>query len=148
MIRPGRHSIDLSPYPDLVVVYLGYRAAGLRGIRTMLRIGVGLRKLQADPPDGLLLHEGMMFGLTHPGFRQYWRDFEALEAFTRAPYHAALWKDFVRDTGGGGIWHEAYQMKGGMEGIYLNMPASGFGRFAPARAPEGAARTSRERLAA
>ena len=42
----------------------------------------------------------------HPGFRQYWRDFGSLEAFTRASQHQAWWRDFARGSGGGGIWHE------------------------------------------
>ena len=146
MSRPKRQSVDLSGFPDLVVVYLGYRANSLRGLRSLLHIGMGLRAIQKDPPDGLLLHENMLFGLTHPGFRQYWRDLPSLEAFTRAPRHAAWWRNFGRDPAGGGIWHETYQLRGGMEGIYLNLPATGFGRFAPGRAPEGAAFSARGRL--
>ena len=146
MARPDRRSVDLSPYPGLVVVYLGYRVAGLRGVFSLLRLRPGLDAVKRDPPDGLLLHEDMMFGLLHPGFRQYWRDLESLEAFTRSPRHAAWWRDFGRDTGGGGIWHESYRLGGGMEGIYSNVPAIGFGRFAPERAPVGAAQGARGRL--
>ncbi len=146
MARPQRKSVDLSGFPGLVVVYLGYRANSMRGLRSLLRIGRGLRAIKQNPPDGLLLHENMMFGLLHPGFRQYWRDLASLEAFTRAPRHAAWWGDFGRDPAGGGIWHESYQLGGGMEGIYLNLPALGFGRFAPDRAPAGPFRSARERL--
>jgi len=142
-----RHSVDLSGYPDLVVVYLGYRAKGLRGVRSLLRIGRGLGTLRRDPPDGLLAHEGMMFGPLHPGFRQYWRDFDSLEAFTRAPQHAAWWCDFARDSGGGGIWHETYRLRGGMEAIYSGVPGIGFASFAPERAPTGAFRSARQRVA-
>ena len=84
-----RQSVDLSGYPDLVVVYLGYRAKSLKVVRSLLRIGRGLRSIKKDPPDGLLAHEGLWFGLMHPGFRQYWRGFDSLEAFTRAPQHQA-----------------------------------------------------------
>lgn len=142
-----RRSVDLSGYPDLVVVYLGYRAKGLKGVRSLLRIGRGLGTLRKDPPDGLLAHEGMMFGPLHPGFRQYWRDFDSLEAFTRAPQHAAWWRDFARDSGGGGIWHETYRLRGGMEAIYSGVPGIGFARFAPERAPDGAFRSARQRVA-
>ena len=141
-----RHSVDLSGYPDLVVVYLGYRAKSLKGVRGLLRIGRGLDALRKDPPDGLLAHEGMMFGLLHPGFRQYWRDFDSLEAFTRAPRHAAWWRDFARDSGGG-IWHETYRLRGGMEAIYSGVPGIGFARFAPERAPTGAFASARQRVA-
>ena len=146
MPRPPRQSIDLSAFPDLVVIYLGYRANSLRGVRSLLRIGMGLRAVKREAPDGLLLHEDMMFGLLHPGFRQYWRDLPSLEAFTRATRHAAWWRDFGRGASGGGFWHETYQLRGGMEGIYLNMPALGFARFAPGRAPDGPFLSARGRL--
>ena len=141
-----RQSVDLSGYPDLVVVYLGYRASGLKGMRDLVRIGRGLRSIQANPPDGLLAHETLLFGLLHPGFRQYWRDFESLERFTRAPQHAAWWRDFARAPGNGGIWHETYRLRGGMEAIYSGIPGIGFARFAPARAPVGPFMSARQRV--
>ena len=79
-----RRSVDLSDCPGLVVVYLGFRARNLNGIRSLLRIGRGLRRLRSDPPDRLLAHEDLWFGFLHPGFRQYWRDLDSLKAFTRA----------------------------------------------------------------
>ncbi len=147
MLR-DRRSVDLSGYPDMVVIYLGYRATSLKGVRSLLRIGPGLRAIQKDPPPGLLAHETMWFGFLHPGFRQYWRDFESLEAFTRAPQHAAWWRDFTRDFGGGGIWHEAYRMRGGMEAIYSGMPRIGFGSFAPEQVPTGPFASARQRIGA
>ena len=146
MSRQRPQTVDLTKFPDLIVVYLGYRAASLRGLRSLLRIGSGLRTLARNTPDGLLLHEGMMFGLIHVGFRQYWRDLDSLEAFTRAMQHAAWWREFGRDTGGGGFWHESYRLRGGMEGIYLNMPPIGFSRFAPSGMSEGPTRAARSRL--
>ena len=143
-----RQSVDLSGTPDLVVVYLGYRAKGLKGARSLLRIGRGLRSIKTNPPDGLLSHEDLWFGLMHPGFRQYWRDFESLEAFTRAPQHAAWWRDFARDSGGGGIWHETYRLRGGMEAIYSGVPKLGFASFAPERTPTGPFMSARQRVEA
>ncbi|HWK46164.1 MAG TPA: DUF4188 domain-containing protein [Stellaceae bacterium] len=142
-----RRSVDLSAYPDLVVIYLGYRARNLRGIGGLLRIGRGLRAIKRHPPEGLLAHENLLFGPLHPGFRQYWRDLESLEAFTRDTLHAGWWRDFGKDTGGG-FWHETYRIGGGMEAIYLGMPVIGFGRFAPSQVPEGSFRTARQRLTA
>ncbi len=142
----SRRSVDLSGYPDLVVVYLGYRTSSLRGLLSLLRIGRGLRLVKAHPPEGLLSHEDLWFGLAHPGFRQYWRDLESLEAFTRAPQHAAWWGDFGRDTGGGGIWHETYRLRGGIEAIYSGVPAIGLASFAPPRLPEGPFMSARQRL--
>ena len=143
-----RRSVDLSCYPDLVVVYLGYRAKSLKGARSLLRIGRGLRLIKQNPPDGLLSHEDLWFGLMHPGFRQYWRDFESLEAFTRTPQHQAWWRDFARDSNGGGIWHETYRLHGGMEAIYSGVPRIGFASFAPERIPTGSFMSARQRVGA
>ncbi len=143
-----RSSVDLSGYPDLVVIYLGYRATSLRALRGMLRIGRGLSDVKRNPPPGLLAHEGLLFGPLHFGFRQYWRDMESLEAFTRAAAHAGWWRDFARDPSGGGIWHESYRIRGGMEAIYSGVPGIGFARFAPERRPLGAFKSARQRLEA
>ena len=142
----SRRSVDLSGYPDLVVVYLGYRARSLGGVRSLLRIGRGLRAIEREHPDGLLSHEYMMFGLLHPGFRQYWRDFDSLEAFTRATRHQAWWQDFARNPDDGGIWHETYRLRGGMEAIYSGVPPIGFASFAPQRTPEGPFMSARQRI--
>ena len=141
-----RQSVDLSGYADLVVVYLGYRARNVAGMRSLLRIGRGLRTLRRNPPDGLLSHEGLWFGFMHPGFRQYWRDFDSLEAYTRAPQHAAWWRDFARGSAGNGIWHETYRMRGGIEAIYSGVPKFGLGGFAPERAPVGPFTSARQRV--
>lgn len=141
-----RASVDLSGYPDLVVIYLGYRATTLKSIFGILRIGSGLRDIQKNPPAGLLSHENLWFGFMHPGFRQYWRDFDSLEAFTRASPHAVWWRDFARDSKGGGIWHETYRMRGGMEAIYSGVPGIGFASFAPERLPVGAFASARQRV--
>ena len=143
-----RQSVDLSDYPDLVVIYLGYRAKSLKGARSLLRIGRGLRSIKKNLPVGLLSHEDLWFGFMHPGFRQYWRDFDSMEAFTRAPQHKAWWSDFARDSGGGGIWHETYRLRGGMEAIYSGVPGIGFASFAPERTPTGSFVSARQRVEA
>jgi hypothetical protein len=142
-----RRSVDLSAWPDLVVIYLGMRVRSLRGIPTLLRTGRGISALVRDPPDGLLAHEGMAFSARHIAFRQYWRDFEALERFTKSQPHRGWWTDFLRDNQGTGFWHEAYSARG-MEAIYISMPPIGFARFAPPRTPQGPYMTARGRLAA
>lgn len=147
-IVPARTSVDLTAYPDLVVVYLGYRVATWRGLKALFGIGRKLRDVQADRPDGLLAHENVLFGLNHIGMRQYWRDLESLEAFTRSDPHKGWWRQFGRDPAGAGFWHETYRRTGGMEAIYLNMPPIGLASFAASRPPVGPFMTSRERLAA
>src|SRR6059058_2923533 len=61
--RVDRRTVDLSAYPDLVVIYLGMRMNSLRGLWTMFRIGPQIRQSVAAKPDGLLLHEDLMYSL-------------------------------------------------------------------------------------
>lgn len=146
--RPQRDSVDLSAYPGLVVVYLDFRVGRFRGLKALLGIGRGLAQVQRTMPDGLLAHENLVYGLNHIGMRQYWRDLESLEAFTRSEPHKTWWHDFSRDSAGNGFWHEAYRLSGGMEAIYVGMPRPiGLGTFAAARQPQGPFMTSRQRLA-
>ena len=81
-----RQTVDLSAYPDLVVVYLGMTVNALSGVKTLFGFGPKIEGSVAARPDGLLLHENIFYSLfpLHLGMRQYWRDFESLERFTRA----------------------------------------------------------------
>jgi hypothetical protein len=79
--------------------------------------------------------------------RQYWRDYESLEAWTRTLPHQAWWRDFLRDSQGTGFWHELYSMRGGMEAVYDDMPKPlGFGTFAPRQPARGRMFGARGRL--
>lgn len=136
-----RRTVDLSGYPDLVVIYLGMRVNRLTGIKTVMGFGPQISDSVAAQPDGLLSHESLFYSLfpMHIGMRQYWRDIEALLAWTRSEPHRAWWKKFLRDSGGVGFWHETYLMQGGMEAIYDDVADSlGFLRFAPVRPARGA----------
>ena len=147
--RVKRQTVDLSAYPDLVVIYLGMRANKMRGLGKLLAIGPQIQKSVAQKPEGLLLHNFMLFSLfpPHLGMRQYWRDFAALEAWTRTGLHRGWWKDFLSDSGGTGFWHETYFMRGGMEAIYDDLPAPiGFMHFAPAHEAKGSMFGARQRL--
>ena len=142
-------SVDLAGYPDLTVVYLGFHVSTWRGLVALLGIGRKLAAMDKDRPDGLLAHETFFFGLRHIGLRQYWRDFDALEAFTRSDPHKTWWARFAKDRAGSGFWHEAYRKAGGMEAVYIGMPKPiGLAAFAPARAPVGSFMRSRQRIAA
>lgn len=144
---PNRQSVDLSGFPDLVMIMLGFRLRGWRGLLAMRRIGPGLNEIARRRPDGLLAHEGMMFSLTHFGFRQYWRDLEALERFTRSEPHADWWRRIRELSAGAGFWHETYHMKGGVEALYVAMPERvGLQAFAPERAPVGPFLSARARM--
>jgi hypothetical protein len=144
-----RQTTDLSAYPDLVVIYLGMKARSLRGIKTLISFGPNISKAVAEKPDGLLLHENMVFGLfpPHAGMRQYWRDFESLEAWSRSLPHRQWWQQFLRDSGGTGFWHETYFMRGGMETIYDDIAGKvGMMKFAPLQSARGAMFSARRRL--
>jgi hypothetical protein len=130
----NRRTVDLSGYPNLVVVYLGMRANRLFGLKTLFGFGPQISKSVSDQPDGLLCHENMVYSLfpMHVGMRQYWRDLETLMAWTRSAPHADWWRRFLRDAEGTGFWHETYLLKGGMEAIYDDVADPiGFMRFAP-----------------
>ena len=147
--RPKRETVDLSQYPDMVVVYLGMRVNTLTGIRTVLGFNGRIAEAVAAKPDGLLLHEPMMYSLRHVGMRQYWRDFDSLEAWTRSEPHKLWWRDFLQDSGGTGFWHETYLRSGGMEAVYIDMQApSGFARFAPMKPAKGSMFSARTRARA
>lgn len=148
-VRVNRQTVDLSAYPDLVVIYLGMRVRGWRGLRKLLTTGRQIRAGVLAEPDGLLLHEDMVISLVPPhlGMRQYWRDLDALEGWTREPPHQQWWRDFLRDSAGTGFWHETYFMRGGMEAVYddLDRPV-GMARFAPTEPARGRLFSARSRL--
>jgi|SRR5579871_1197271 len=144
--KPKRETVDLSAYPDLVVVYLGMRVNRISGIKTLMGFGPKITRSVEAHPDGLLLHENLLFSLRHLGMRQYWRDYESLESWTRSEPHLRWWQQFLRDSGGTGFWHEAYFRRGGMEAVYIDLPSpGGFARFAPLQPARGAMFSARHR---
>lgn len=146
--KVNRVTVELSEHPDLVVIYLGMRAKSLRGIGTLLGFGPRISSAVAAKPDGLLLHENLIFSLfpLHLGMRQYWRDFESLEAWARKLPHQQWWQDFVRDPKGTAFWHETYFLRGGMEAIYDNVSKPiGLMQFAPQQQARGAMFSARKR---
>jgi hypothetical protein len=114
--KVNRVTVDLVDYPDLVVIYLGMRVNSPRGLKTVLQFGPRISSAVAEKPEGLLLHENLLFSLfpLHVGMRQYWRDFDALEAWARSMPHQKWWQDFVRDSGGTAFWHETYFLRRGI----------------------------------
>ena len=147
---PTRQTVDLSSYPDLVVIYLGLRVNRLTGLKTLMGFGPSISDSVAAQPDGLLLHENFFFSIfpPHVGMRQYWRDLPTLLAWTRSEPHAIWWKKFLADSGGTGFWHETYLMRGGMEAIYDDVAEPiGFLRFAPVKAARGPLFSAAQRAA-
>jgi hypothetical protein len=147
--KVSRKTVDLSQYPDLVVIYLGMRVNALTGIKTLLGFGPKISGAVGKKPEGLLLHEPIIYSLfpLHAGMRQYWRDFESLENWSRSEPHKLWWQEFLRDSGGTGFWHETYFMRGGVEAIYDDMPRPvGMMKFAPMAAAHGPMFSARHRL--
>jgi hypothetical protein len=143
-----RRTVDLTAYPNLVVIYLGMRVRRPRGMLRLLRTGPQIKRSWKQQPDGLLLHEDITWSLIPPhlGMRQYWRDLESLERWTRSEPHKLWWQEFLKDTGGTGFWHETYFMRGGVEAIYDDIePEIGLARFAPTGSARGAMFSARRR---
>lgn len=144
--RPARQTVDLSQYPDLVVIYLGMRVNAFTGIKTLLGFGPKISGAVEARPDGLLLHENMLYSLRHFGMRQYWRDFASLEAWSRSEPHVLWWRQYLRDSQGTGFWHETYMRRGGMEAVYVDMRERvGMMQFAPLETARGAMFSARRR---
>jgi Monooxygenase af470-like len=144
-----RRTVDLSAYPDLVVIYLGMRVNAITGIKTVMGFGPRISNAAGQEPEGLLLHEQLIYSIfpPHVGMRQYWRDFESLERWSRSEPHMLWWKEFLRNSAGTGFWHETYFMRGGMEAIYDDIPVRiGFSAFAPVQPARGPMCSARTRL--
>ena len=147
----NRRSVDLSAFPDLVVIYLGMRVRTLTGIKTLIGLGPQIEKAGGGRPEGLLHFENnIIFSLfpAHVGMRWYWRDFASMERWARSEPHRIWWQNFLRSSGGTGFWHETYFMRGGMEAIYddVNRPPLGFQAFAPDIPARGPMFSARKRL--
>jgi hypothetical protein len=136
-----RRTVDLSGYPDLVVIYLGMRVNRITGIKTLIGFGPKISASAEARPEGLLRHETVVYSLfpMHIGMRQYWRDLDSLLKSTRSEPHRQWWKSFLKDSGGTGFWHETYFRRGGMEAIYDDVPqptgSMAFAPVVPARGP-------------
>lgn len=61
MAAPNRTTVDLSEYPDLVIIYLGMRVEEPRGLETIQALGPQIQASVEARPDGLLLHEQLMY---------------------------------------------------------------------------------------
>jgi hypothetical protein len=130
-----RETVDLTDFPDLVVIELGMRVNSLAGLRTLMWTGPQVERSVRAAPDGLLRHSSFVYSVIppHVGIRQYWRDFDALERWARDQPHSSWWKRLLNNPGGTGFWHETYFRRGGMEAIYLDLHDHpvGLGTFAP-----------------
>jgi hypothetical protein len=112
-----------------------------------------LKELAAEPALGLL-HVRQNFGLNSATLTQYWRSFEALEAYARNPEraHRPAWGWFngrLGSNGDIGIWHETYLIQPGCyESVYNNMPPHGLGAAGTLVDAVGARQEAHQRIKA
>jgi hypothetical protein len=121
---------------DFVVFLIGMRVnrwwKPWQYVPVFLAMGRMLPELMRDPSLGLL-HARTHFGFPNVLVVQYWRSYEALEAYAAARDRAHLpaWAAFnkaIGSNGDVGIWHETYRITpGAYENVYANMPRYGLG---------------------
>ena len=147
--KTDRQTVDLSDYPDLVVIYLGMRVRAFIGLKRLLGLGPQIRAAGKEQPEGLLHFENnIIYSLfpLHVGMRWYWRDFDSMERWTRSEPHRRWWTDFLRDSGGTSFWHETYCRSGHIEAVYIDVKSPvGLLAFAPAKEARGASFSARRR---
>jgi hypothetical protein len=109
-----------------------------------------LRELATSPDSGFL---GYTSGPIPTVMIQYWRSFDALEAYARAHdrEHWPAWVAFNKRVGAAsgdvGIWHETYRIApGNWETIYAGMPPIGLGAASSLVPLRGGRDRSRGRL--
>jgi hypothetical protein len=110
-----------------------------------------LTTLLTHPEKGFL-HGELCFSFNGPLLIQYWRSFDDLDRFARAPSdpHLAAWKAFNKAIGADGsvgIWHETFLLEPNQfESVYANMPAYGLGAALEHVEATGRRETARLRL--
>ncbi|MFZ0714477.1 monooxygenase family protein [Mycobacterium sp.] len=110
-----------------------------------------LVELEQDPTKGLLGYQ--VFGAVGGVIAQYWRSFEALEAYAKNPAaaHAPVWRAWNKlaedERSGAGIWHETFPVSAGRyEAVYQNMPLTGLQRAGTPITVTEARASARQRL--
>jgi len=152
-IHAGRFTAQIDG--PFVVFIIGMRVNRFWAIHKWLPVvramGPMIRELLARRELGLL-HAQTFLYWRGVALVQYWRSFEALEAFSRDPRatHLEAWKRFNRAVGANGsvgIWHETYLVQANQyESVYGNMPAFGLARAGEHRPAVGAKETASRRL--
>jgi hypothetical protein len=105
-------------------------------------------------PELGMLHAQTLFAFPNIMVTQYWRSFEALEAYAKAPdkAHLPAWQAFnkaIGSKGDVGIWHETYVIAPGQyENVYNNMPAWGLGVAGKLHEAKGPRASAAKRLKA
>lgn len=156
MTDRSRQTVDLSEYPDLVIIRAGMRAESLKGIYKLMKYGYqiidsvnGIEDSEELTPDALLHNEEEIHSIIPPHFviRQYWRDFDSLEDWTHTGTHSELWDELAESPEGTSFWHELYSREG-IEAVYNGMDdaPTGMMNFAPTEPVDGDLSSARDRL--
>lgn len=140
--------------PELCLVRLGFvahRWTALAYARSLARVVDREAEVARRDGAGLLHSERFAFGMRHHGVLQYWRSFEALDAWSHRPPHSEWWRtavDRMRRKRDFGIYHESYLVpRAQVESIYLDCPAPvGLATFGDPGEPVGPQTNSRGRL--
>ena len=131
MVHPGRFSAALEG--DFVVFLIGARVNRWYKPASMFWVGRAMTAMQKELTEQAelgCLHIENWSGRTSISV-QYWRSFEALEAYARSreAEHLPAWRKFnklIKDNGDIGVWHETFKVRDGeYEGFYGNMPRFG-----------------------
>ena len=138
----------------MVVFLIGMRVNRLWKVHKWWPVTMAMtrmvRELYAHPELGFL-HAENWFGRTSI-MVQYWKSFEALEAYAKSRDHEHLpaWAAFnrsVASNGDVGIWHETYRVRpGDLEVFYNNMPPFGLAKATRAVEAAGARASAAGRM--
>jgi hypothetical protein len=137
-----RKTVDLSGFPNLVVIYLGMRVNRMTGHQDAARLWPP-RFLPPQPPSPPACSR------TRPSSIPYFRRTSGCGntgAIWNPCWHGPApipigngGNPSFNNSGGTGFWHETYFRTGGMEAIYDDIPKPvGFMRFAPVVSARGA----------
>lgn len=142
---------------DFVVFLIGARINHLWKFWKWWPVATAMPRMLAElscNPDMGLMNYYICLGPHGPVLVQYWRSFDALEAYAKAreSEHLPAWAAFNRSVGSNGdvgIWHETYRIQAGAyESVYNNMPAFGLGQAGKLVEARGARQSARQRLSA
>lgn len=154
-VQAGRYTAEMDG--EFVVFLIGMRFNKLwkvhKWIRPFTAMPRMLRELQSHPDKGLL-GARMAIGGRTVTIVQYWRSFDALEAFAKNADdpHLPAWRDFNKRVGASGdvgVYHETYRVGPGQhETIYSNMPVMGLAAAGKSVAVGRRTESARERITA
>ncbi|MFN8147040.1 MAG: DUF4188 domain-containing protein [Candidatus Nanopelagicales bacterium] len=155
-VQQGRWTAEIDG--DFVVFLIGAMAHDPVGspeaTRLLMTMSDMLGELLSDPSKGLLAFSTYGTAANGAVLIQYWRSFDALEAYARDPgaKHAPVWREWNRlaadERSGAGIWHETYKVgAGSFEAVYQNMPVTGLQKAGRPVTVTEAKNSARARLA-